>query len=132
VPVNLLFTWVGHGFLFDGFSEYGRKAFASLLGIIISIFTNFLLNDFWTWRDREKVRDNFFTRLAMFYVVCSLASAIQFGTYLALTIWLNVYYLIAQMIGIVLATVLNFVANNAWTFRKKANVASSPEKEIPE
>ncbi|MBW2736993.1 MAG: GtrA family protein, partial [Deltaproteobacteria bacterium] len=35
---------------------------------------------------------------------------------MALSLWLQWSYLLAQLVGIVLATMINFVANNLWTF----------------
>jgi len=121
VPVNLLCTWLGYQTLFTSFGGETRKAAAFLLGILVSIFTNFLLNDVWTWRDREKLRGrgHLLGRLGRFYLVCSAASAIQFGTAMAFSIWLHLHYLIAQLFGIALATAVNFVINNAWTFRSR-------------
>jgi dolichol-phosphate mannosyltransferase len=127
VPVNLLFTWLGYQYFFISWAENGRKAAAYLLGIVTSIFTNFLLNDLWTWRDREKVQRRVLDRLLRFYLVCSLASGIQFGTAMALSVKLQLHYLLAQLAGIALATFVNFVVNNAWTFRSK----NSPPTEEP-
>jgi dolichol-phosphate mannosyltransferase len=131
VPVNLLCTWLGYRFIFAHTRPEIRNAGAFLLGIIISIFTNFLLNDVWTWRDRDKVRGNVLGRLARFYLVCSLASIIQFGTAMALTLWLHFHYLISQLFGIALATAVNFVVNNAWTFRAKPQAPPPLEAEPP-
>jgi len=117
VPVNLLLTYLGHAVLFAGLAPAWRDGLALLLGIGVSIFTNFLLNDIWTWRDRGK-RRTFFGRLARFYLVCSGAAALQWGVAYALSRWLALYLLLAQLVGIALATVVNFVANNLWTFHR--------------
>jgi dolichol-phosphate mannosyltransferase len=128
VPVNLLFTFIGHRFAFAAFSEDARKAAAFLLGIAVSILTNFLLNDVWTWKDRERVKDGFFGRMARFYLVCSAASALQFGTAMALSVWLRLHYLLAQLAGIALATVVNYIANNLWTYRRKTPAPPPDER----
>jgi len=126
VPVNLLVTWLGYGYVFSAFGGEARKAAAYLLGIFVSIFTNFLLNDVWTWRDREKARVSFVGRLLRFYLVCSVASVIQFGTAMAMSGWLHLHYLLAQLAGIAVATAVNFVVNNAWTFRNRPGTATAP------
>jgi len=120
VPVNLACTWVGYHLLFSPLGEDWRKASSFLFGIAISIFTNFLLNDIWTWRDRPKTGAwGLFGRLARFYLVSSVAACLQFGTAMALSLWLGFHFLMAQLFGIALATAVNFVVNNVWTFRDK-------------
>lgn len=135
VPVNLAVTWLAHSMLFATVSPDWRKALSFLVGIAVSIFTNFLLNDMWTWGDRDKVERGFWGRLARFYLVCSVASAIQFGVALALSLWLHMHYLIAQLVGIALATAANFAVNNLWTFKKApeldAPAVSETEGEAP-
>jgi putative flippase GtrA len=141
VFVNLFFTWVGYEFLFrrageelvpsainfmqmighapnPDLPEDLRKALAGIFGIIISIFTNFLLNDLWTWSDRDKEGGyHFFIRLMKFYLVSAFAALFQYGIYLFLTTQLNVHYLLSQLIGIAVATPINFLVNNLWTFK---------------
>ena len=127
VPVNLLCTWVGYHALFSDINESWRKGAAFLFGIVISIFTNFLLNDLWTWGDRDKTQRGFFGRLLRFYLVSSVAAALQFGVAMALSVWLKVGYLLAQLAGIALATMINFVVNNLWTFGASDTVSGEAE-----
>jgi dolichol-phosphate mannosyltransferase len=119
VPVNLSCTWLAYRTLFAGLGGQARTAGAYLLGIAVSIFTNFLLNDLWTWADREKLEGRFLGRLLRFYLVCAAASAVQFGTAMLLSGWLGLHYLLAQLCGIALATAGNFLLNNRWTFRRQ-------------
>jgi putative flippase GtrA len=121
-------------------------AVANLGGIIVSVFTNFLLNDFWTWGDREKRgHHHFFSRLAKFYVVSSVAASVQWGVSVATRSYLSlesigvllaalgvvegdfaflgawntgsVRDILAILLGIAVGTGINYVANNIWTFR---------------
>jgi dolichol-phosphate mannosyltransferase len=119
VPVNLVFTWVGYRLLFSGLGGEARKAAAYVLGILISILTNFLLNDLWTWRDRHKAEGRFVGRLLRFYLVSSVAALLQFGAAMGLSVFFHLHYLLAQLCGIAVATAVNFVINNAWTFRNR-------------
>ena len=124
VPVNLLFTWVGYSFLFATAEMAWRTALASLLGILVSIFTNFVLNDLWTWADRDKVTLGIGSRLARFYLVSAVAAVVQFAAAMSLVEALGLHYLIAQLSGIAVAMVLNYVANNFWTFRESDEASS--------
>jgi putative flippase GtrA len=56
VVVNLAFVWLGQS-LFSELEPKQRDLVASLLGILVSVFGNFLLNNQWTWRDRTKGAD---------------------------------------------------------------------------
>ncbi|MGB0591286.1 MAG: GtrA family protein [Myxococcota bacterium] len=129
VAVNLAFVWVGRSFAVDWEPE-ARDAFASALGIMVSILGNFLLNDFWTWGDRAKggrTRD-FFTRALSYYVVSAAAVVIQYGVAMGLRLSLGWLIYWAQAVGILLGTGVNYVANNRWTFRDQG-AAGTPAGE---
>src|SRR5690554_1900973 len=130
VIVNLLvFELCLFSLTYFQLSEELRFAIANSAGIIVSILTNFILNDIWTWSDREKgtVRDTF-NRLAKYYVTASGVGLIQFAvSWLSLTLlWsyleLNVYNFdlgprLAVCTGIGIAMFFNFAASHLWTFR---------------
>jgi len=109
-----------------------RFVAANLGGFVVSVLTNFLLNDWWTWGDREKRgRQHYVQRLGKFYVVSSAAGAVQVGvawafrTFVFLPLvsgegelgWLEQG---AVVIGVGVATLINFVANHIWTFREES------------
>ena len=118
VVVNLGFVWVGREFAHDWDPE-ARDAFASALGILVSILGNFLLNDLWTWGDRAKGSSprDLLRRIASYYVVSGAAVLIQYGVAMGLRLWLGWLIYWAQALGILLGTGINYVANNRWTFR---------------
>ena len=133
IPINLFFVWVGKVMLFTWCSQVWSDTFSYLLGIIVSIFTNFLLNYWWTWKDRPGKTGlrNFFRKMGMFYVVSAAAAIVQYlvtiiasailKAYPSMTVVLTgnyrVYNLVAPPIGIVIAFGINYVANNRWTFK---------------
>ncbi len=116
--INLGFVWIGH-LVFSLLSPNTLKAASSALGIIVSVFTNFIINDAWTWGDRKKGprKRDFIRRALRYYLASGLAIAIQFGTATALSIGLGWNLYIAQAIGILLGMLVNFFVNNFWTFR---------------
>jgi len=96
-----------------------RFLLANVSGVAVSIFTNFLLNDFWTWGDREKRgHAHFWSRLSKFYVVSSAAAAVQVGVAWLVRSQFGMMDQLAVLIGIGVATVINFTANHFWTFRE--------------
>ncbi len=98
-----------------------REFLASALGIIVSIFTNFILNDVWTWGDRSKGprRRDFALRLFAYYVGAAVAAALQFGTFALLYSGFGLNPFAAQLAGIGLGMVVNYVINNRVVFRDK-------------
>lgn len=112
-----------------------RDIVVYLIGIVISIFTNFLLNNYWTWGDRVRANPGggFVSRLLKFYLVSSVAASVQLSvssllspqmrasSLFNLQIWgdYRLYHIAAPSAGILVALAINYVVNNIWTFRKK-------------
>ena len=62
---------------------------ASALAIEISINTNFLINELWTFRDRRLVDKRGTTRWAKFHLVSLVGAAIQWSVFIAMNhLWL--------------------------------------------
>jgi dolichol-phosphate mannosyltransferase len=95
-------------------------AIASLIAIGVSIFTNFVLNNYWTWKDDStKNKYSFIHRMWRYYITASLSAAINYVTLLLLSEYIGIYYLIANLIGIGLGMVFNFVLGEFWVFKKE-------------
>ncbi|MFT6397433.1 MAG: dolichol-phosphate mannosyltransferase [Bradymonadia bacterium] len=106
---------------------------ATLVAILVSIFTNFLINDSWTWSDREKVsgKRSWLMRCGFYYATNGVAGALQYGVsfiIISMVAAEGVYFGIsaldaraafAALVGIAVATPLNYVINNKVTFREK-------------
>lgn len=112
-----------------------RDIVVYLIGIVVSIFTNFLLHNYWTWGDRVKANPGggFMARLGKFYLVSSVAASVQLlvSSFLSpqlrliplftTRIWgdYQFYHVVAPSVGILAGLAINYVVNNVWTFRKK-------------
>jgi putative flippase GtrA len=95
-----------------------RFAVANLAGFAVSVLTNFALNDSWTWGDRRAGgRAGLLTRLGKYYLVCSLAGVVQLGVAWTCHVGGGLEEHLSVVVGIALATAINFVANHFWTFR---------------
>ncbi|MDZ7400914.1 MAG: GtrA family protein [candidate division KSB1 bacterium] len=94
---------------------------SSVLAIALAMISNFIWNDLWTWRDRgEPGVRAYLTRMAKFILVSSIAAYIgNLGILWVLTHFFHVYYLISNLIGIAVGTILNYSVNNFWTFREE-------------
>ena len=93
---------------------------ASPIAIEFSILNNFVWNDLWTFGavGNRKVSSRWH-RLLAFNIVSVGGAVINYGIFLALTTWLGVYYLVAQLIGILIAFVWNFLINRRITWTRK-------------
>jgi len=104
---------------------------SSAIAIEVSIITNFLLNESWTFRDRSPEHKGLFRRGAKFNTVSLGGLAINMS---ALFFLANsgVYYLYANLFGIACAVLWNYMVNLKWTwsdssfggFRKPETVSS--------
>lgn len=94
-----------------------NKYLASPIAIEASIISNFLLNNYWTFRWRNTL-DGIRTKGLKFNVVSLLALAISYGTFVLLSFaFPDARPQIHQLIGIVPATLVNYFLNSYWTFK---------------
>lgn len=134
VVVNLaVFTLVHAWLLVDALpDESTRFVVANSAGFAVSVLTNFVLNDFWTWGDRGKHgHAHFVSRLMKFYLVSSIGGAVQIAVaYLTrdalADTTLPLIDHLAVLVGVGVATIINYVANNVWTFREKGTTDDAP------
>ena len=91
---------------------------AMAISIETSIITNFLLNNYFTFADRNIGGIKaFISRLLNFNLICLIGGLIQIGVANLLAITFGIYDLIAIPIAIIVATMWNYLLNNWWTWR---------------
>lgn len=84
-----------------------------------AIISNFILNDFWTFRAYEnKKHSSRWRRLVAFNVVSAGGALINIGIYLFLINVFAVYYPLAQFIGILVGFIWNFTVNRRFTWTR--------------
>jgi dolichol-phosphate mannosyltransferase len=97
-----------------------NKYVASAVAIEVSIVWNFLLNNYWTFKER-KTRDR--TRIkGLKYNLVSLATlGVSFATFSLMSVLVpRLSPQIDQLVGIVPAVLVNYFLNSYWTFRSHA------------
>lgn len=121
VLVNFAFLTLGL-WIFSGLAEGARDTAASALGIAVSIATNFLLNDVWTWGDRKKGtrKRDFALRLSTYAVGAGIAAGIQFAVAALFRAVLDAHVYLAQAAGIAVGTVVNYLISNHVVFKDKS------------
>jgi len=88
---------------------------SSTIAIYVSITSNFLLNKSWTFRDTE-IKQRSFLMYGKFIGVSLVGMGIQLGFNYIFVERLSVYYLLAALISIMIASSVNFVLNRRLTF----------------
>ncbi len=96
-----------------------NKFIASPISIELSIISNFLLNNYWTFAYRSN-EDKLHLKGLKFNVVSLIALCISYSTFVLLSlIFPDVMPQIHQAIGIIPATIVNYLLNSYWTFKEK-------------
>lgn len=92
-----------------------RLEIASPIAIEISILSNFLLNNIWTFRKRHTTIP-FRSRLFRYHLVAGLAGIVNYLVLLLLVNIFGLHDMLSNLIGILIATVINFTLNSLWTW----------------
>ena len=95
-----------------------HRYLASPIAIELSIISNFLVNNYWTFADRTLVGGKRIRGLK-FNVVSLLSLAVSYGTFVLLSLLLPAVPPVwLQALAIAPAVVVNYFLNSYWTFRE--------------
>ena len=95
-----------------------HRYLASPIAIELSIISNFLVNNYWTFADRE-LGEGKRIRGLKFNLVSLLALAVSYGSFLILSLLLpGAAPVWLQGLAIVPAVLVNYFLNSYWTFRE--------------
>jgi len=102
-----------------------NKFIASPISIEVSVFSNFLLNNSWTFRHRN-TKDNIRLKGLKFNIVNLLALGVSYLTFITLSCLFPAFMpQIPQAIGIIPGTFVNYFLNSYWTFKEEDNYIES-------
>jgi dolichol-phosphate mannosyltransferase len=90
---------------------------ASPIAIAVSIFANFLFNQFLAFRKRT-IHISFWRELTRFHIVTGLAGIINYGVFLSLVMTLSFNDIAANFTGIIIAIIANYSLTSLWAFRE--------------
>ncbi len=94
-----------------------NKFLASPVAIELSIVSNFLLNNYWTFRWR-KTKDRIRIKGLKFNAISLLSLTLSYSTFIVLSLFFpNVPPQVHQFVGIIPATLVNYFLNSYWTFK---------------
>ena len=91
---------------------------ATMIGIAISMSSNFILNKIWTFEDRNFEAKKTLAQYGKFVGFSSLGALIQLGMVYVLVDNYQVMYPIALILAVIIAASSNFILNKKWTFKE--------------
>jgi len=92
---------------------------ATVIGILVSMSSNFILNKIWTFEDRNFEAKKTMIQYGKFVGFSSLGALIQLGMVYVLVDNYQFVYPIALMLAVIIAASSNFILNKKWTFKEK-------------
>jgi len=99
-----------------------NKYIASPVAVEVSIIWNFLLNNYWTFKER-RTRDRVRIKGLKYNLVSIASIGVSFATFTAMTLFVpRASPLFDQFVGIVPAVLVNYFLNSYWTFRSHPEV----------
>lgn len=93
---------------------------ANALGIVSSMSTNFILNKYWTFEDKDFSIKRTLKQFGKFVSFSSIGALIQLGLVFTLVERTSTTYPLALIIAVVAASFGNFIMNKKWTFKENA------------
>jgi len=91
---------------------------ATIIGIAISMSSNFILNKIWTFEDRNFEVNETLAQYGKFVGFRSLGALIQLGMVYVLVDNYQVVYPIALILAVIIAATSYFILNKKWTFKE--------------
>ena len=92
---------------------------ATIIGIAISMSSNFVLNKVWTFEDRNFAPRYTLVQYSKFIGFSSLGALAQLGMVFLLVDNYSIQYPIALVLAVFCAALSNFILNKKWTFKEK-------------
>ena len=128
--VNLLVLYLAQEFLLAFIEPATQRLYASLACAIgLATVNNFYWNRRWTWQDRQSQwRGSTGGQFVRYALASWLGTSVQY----ILTLWMaqHMHYLLGNVLAIVVASVVNYAANDWWTFRGNPRDVSEDETRL--
>jgi putative flippase GtrA len=111
--INTLITGIILFVLMNGFKV--SYDISNAVGYVAGFFNSFIMNKFWTFKGNQT---STIKQLLKFTAVFAVCYFIQLGLVIFLVEKLNVNKNISQLIGMVFYTLIGFIFNKLFTFKK--------------
>jgi dolichol-phosphate mannosyltransferase len=123
--INLIALYLNQEYLFRGVESVEKRLPLSLASaIFLATLNNFIWNRGWTWKDRkQQARHDFFFQMGQYFLASGFAIGIQYLCTIALS--KAVHYVLANLLSIGMAALLNYLVNDLWTFAARKKTPTS-------
>ena len=91
---------------------------ASMLGIGVSMTTNFILNKIFTFKDTNFTLSHVFKQYAFYVLFTVIGAGIQLFV-IYFFVEAGIIYPISLLLGVIVGSISNFMMNKKWTFYEK-------------
>jgi putative flippase GtrA len=117
IVINQAFLWLCQEHVFSGIENLSLRLNLSMaVGILLSMTNNFHWNRRWTWKDRARAQELPIVHQYLQYAAANWAGiVVQVAITNVMTMWMP--YLLANLCGIGVGCVVNFILNDLWTYR---------------
>jgi putative flippase GtrA len=116
--VNLASLYLFYQVIKMPFSDAVHYVVAFAIASEISIFANFIPNDYFTFSRLPGHSRSWLARCLRFHATTIVGTLITFAISAALKLGLRIHVLFAQSIAIIIALIFNFSVHHLWTYRR--------------
>lgn len=106
-------------FLFGAVLSNLWYIYATMVGIVFSMSSNFILNKIWTFEDRNFEPKRTIVQYGLFLGFSGIGAVFQLLTVYALVELRHMDYSVSLFLAVAIASVGNFLLNKKWTFQEK-------------
>lgn len=110
--INLLVLYI----LTEFFGVY--YLVSAIFAFIVAVTNSFILNKIWTFE--EKIKHKVYSRYFKFIIISLIALIFNLALLYLLVEYFKIWYMLAQLIGVVLNLIINFLGNKLWTFKNES------------
>ncbi len=91
---------------------------ATAIGIACSIISNFFLNKFWTFEDRNFLVKRILKQFSLYAGFSTFGATLQLSLLYFFVQYYSIQYALALVFAVAIASVGNFLLNKRWTFKE--------------
>ena len=106
-------------FLFGAVLSNLWYIYATMIGIMFSMTSNFILNKIWTFEDRNMNLKRTLLQYGSFVLFSGIGAVFQLGMVYFMVETEHMIYALALFISVAIASIGNFILNKRWTFKEK-------------